>query len=152
MFSVIIKQILIEITVKFMDTKIIQRYRKKSQPQLLKIAQAFFNEYIRMRDKGQNCISCNDQFNQAGHYYPVGQYSALRFNEDNVHGQCLRCNYYMHGNLIEYRHKLKIKIGYERLQRLDELSRFNKRTPHSWDKITLIDIIQKYKAKIKELK
>jgi hypothetical protein len=134
-----------------MDSKIIQRYRKKSQPSLLKLAQKYFNEYIRLRDKGQKCISCNNDFQHAGHFYSAGSHSALRFNEDNVNGQCISCNYYKHGNLIEYRLNLENKIGTERLSKLDDLARINKRKSHKWDKITLIEIIETYKRKIKEL-
>lgn len=135
-----------------MESKIIQRYRKKSQPDLLKIAQKHFNEFIRLRDRGQRCISCNYDFQHAGHYYSAGSYPGLRFNEDNVHGQCISCNYYNHGNLTEYRFKLENKIGKERLNKLDRLSKQYKRKSHRWDKITLIDIIQTYKQKAKAIK
>lgn len=133
-----------------MESKIIQRYRKKSATQLKGIATTHFNKFIRLRDKGQNCISCDNQFNQAGHYYSGGHYSGLKFNEDNVNGQCLQCNYYKHGNLIEYRLKLEKKIGIERLNQLDELAKIYKRSSFKWDKITLIEIIEVYKEKNKQ--
>ena len=52
-----------------------------------------FHKFIRERDKDKPCISCGQYTTlQAGHFYSGGHYSALRFDEDNVHGQCLRCN------------------------------------------------------------
>lgn len=71
-------------------------------PKLIKKAQIAFNAYIRNRDKDKGCISCGGDVDHAGHYFSAGQYSALRFDETNVHGQCVGCNTYKHGNLIEY--------------------------------------------------
>jgi hypothetical protein len=66
-----------------------------SLPNLLKKAQTVFNAYIRLRDKDNGCISCNTgSVEQASHFYSAGQFTALRFNENNVHGSCLRCNYF----------------------------------------------------------
>ena len=133
-----------------MNSKIIQRYRKKSISQLKKIAETHFNKFIRLRDKGQSCISCNNQFNQAGHYYSGGHHSALKFNENNVNGQCIRCNYHLHGNLIEYRKRLINKIGIDKVEELDKLASYYKRLGYKWDKMVLIAKIEIYKKKCKE--
>ena len=132
-----------------MESKIIKRYRKKSVAQLRGIATVYFNRFIRLRDRNLPCISCNNDFNQAGHYYSGGHYSALKFNEDNVNGQCIRCNYHLHGNLIEYRLRLEKKIGLDRIKKLDEVAKIYKRTSFKWDKMTLIEIIETYKLKCK---
>lgn len=135
-----------------MESKIIKRYRKKSIPQLKKIATTHFNRYIRLRDKNNGCISCNTgQSDHAGHFYSGGHYPALKFNEDNVHGQCIQCNFYKHGNLIEYRLKLENKIGAGRLQQLDNKAKIYKRTSFKWSKMDLIHKIEAYKQKIKSL-
>jgi len=87
----------------------------------LKLAQAAFNAYIRERDKDRSCISCgtyNGKMN-AGHYMSVGSTPELRFNEDNVHKQCERCNTFYSGNLINYRIELINRIGEERVNRLE---------------------------------
>lgn len=72
----------------------------------IQICQKIFNTYIRLRDQYEPCISCGKTLVQkydAGHYFNAGGHPALRFDEDNVHGQCVRCNRDLHGNLIEYR-------------------------------------------------
>lgn len=89
----------------------------------LKKAERACNAYIRARDAGQGCISCGrhdaDVWN-AGHYVAVGANSTLRYDEDNIHLQCARpCNKDKGGNVIEYRKALRIKIGEERLARLE---------------------------------
>jgi len=84
---------------------------KKSIPQLLKLATIEFNLFIRNRDRlpGNRfyCPTCkkmksieiiNGKSNyQACHLFPAGHYPELRFNENNVFGGCLACNYYKHG-------------------------------------------------------
>ena len=71
-------------------------------PKLLKKAEKVFNAWVRERDRDKGCISCGGNVDHAGHYFSMGHHSALRFSEDNVHGQCVRCNVFLHGNLIEY--------------------------------------------------
>jgi len=88
----------------------------KSRSDWLREAQQVFNAYIRARDKGKPCISCdkpdNDQHQRhASHYRSVGACSALRFNTFNVHTSCATCNSVLSGNLIEYRIRLVKKIG-----------------------------------------
>lgn len=127
-----------------LDAKTIQKYSKYSVAKLKLLAQKYFNRFIRERDKGEQCISC-DSYNtsQASHFYSAGHYNSLRFNEDNVHLSCLRCNYFLAGNLIEYRKKLEKKIGSERLLALDKLAA-NKRA-FKYGKFELILLIEKYK-------
>lgn len=114
----------------------------------LQKTQSKFNEYIRLRDKDQVCISCGrSKIEHAGHYYPAGKYSSVRFNEDNVHGQCVSCNYFQHGNLIKYRVFLERRIGKDRLNLLDSEAT---RKIHKWSQTELIQIYEIYKAKIKD--
>lgn len=108
-----------------------------------------FNAYIRKRDVDLPCISCGTyKANKwdAGHFWAAGNYSFLRFNEDNVHKQCsANCNGFKSGNQNEYRINLIKKIGAERVQWLDD---------HRHDKLDLTIseikiLITKYKTKIK---
>jgi len=129
-----------------MTTAQINRYSKNTTPKLKIKAQNFFNAFIRERDKHNFCISCNNQkVEQAGHFYSAGHHNHLRFNEDNVHGQCLRCNYYLCGNLNKYRINLETKIGKERLAKLDFLGA--QKTAHKLDRFFLIEICEKYRKK-----
>lgn len=97
--------------------KAIIRETIKSKSDYMRELQRTFNKYIRLRDKGKPCISCGRPLRakyDAGHCYSVGAYPNLRFNEDNVHGQCVACNQHKHGNVSEYMINLPKRIGYER--------------------------------------
>lgn len=114
---------------------------------LKRIAVTHFHRYIRNRDKGKPCISCGNQTTlQAGHFYSAGQNPVVRFNEDNVHGQCLYCNYHQHGNLIPYQQNLIEKIGLERFEALGFKVKLSKQTGYKWDKYFLVEVIEKYRA------
>lgn len=96
----------------------------KPRSQWLKEAQAAFNAYIRARDEaaGLPCISC-DRHHQgswdAGHYLTVGARPELRFDEANVHRQCVPCNQHLHGNLVLYRIGLVKRLGSAEVERLE---------------------------------
>ena len=115
---------------------------KTTLPKLTTKAQKNFNAYIRQRDQELGCISCGAEVQHAGHYFSVGHYSALRFDEQNVHGQCLRCNNFLHGNLINYRFGLIARYGEDYTTRLENKSfvRFRK-----WSRQEIEEIILKYK-------
>jgi hypothetical protein len=133
-----------------MDSKTLKKYAAKSEAALKKIAQEWFNKYIRLRDKDEACISCKLVLGeQAGHFFSAGHYQALRFNEDNCHSQCVRCNYFLSGNLNKYRVNLEKKIGKESLMLLDLQAN---KSAHKWNRFELIEIIERYKFKCKQLK
>ena len=95
----------------------------KSKGEHTKEAQAAFNEWIRLRDRGLPCISCGttaDVQYAAGHYKPSGSNPALRFEPLNVHLQCNRnCNMAKSGNLGPYRIELIKRIGQHRVDWLE---------------------------------
>ena len=123
----------------------IQKYNKYTIPQLLKKATKVFNAFIRKRDEDQGCISCGSYGNlQAGHYYSAGHYPILAFNENNCNFQCVRCNMYLSGNLLEYRKNLIKKIGIAEVEKLDQIVARVKRTGYKHDRFKLIEIILKY--------
>lgn len=132
--------------------EILKKYEKYSIPELIKKAERKFNAYIRERDKRKPCVSCG-RFTtlQAGHYYSAGKYSALRFNDDNCHGQCQSCNYFKHGNLLEYRKELLNRIGEDKVNDLDIIASASKQNHFKWDRYYLIEVIEKYNRKSKEL-
>lgn len=116
---------------------------------LMKKAQKVFNEFIRLRDDDV-CISCEkplgDKYD-AGHYI-ASTYKVHTFNENNVHSQCVHCNQYQSGNLLEYRERLIEKIGSEAVWWLEN-------TKHDEYKPTreeLKQLIEEYKQKVKDLK
>jgi len=125
---------------------LITKYKQKTIPQLKAIAARHFHKFIRERDKKKPCISCGKYVAlQAGHYYSAGQYPSLRFSELNVHGQCLQCNYFKHGNLINYTHNIVDRIGALEFGELKLKADLSKRNRFKWDRFFLIEIIEKYK-------
>lgn len=122
-------------------------YRNKTVPQLIKIAVRHFHLYIRMRDQGQPCISCGSyNTSDASHYFSAGNHPATRFDENNVHLACRKCNYFLAGNLIPYRENLIEKIGLKKFELLEEKIQKSKKTGYKWDRFNLIELIEKYKA------
>ncbi len=122
----------------------------KTHKDWLKDLQRVFNTYIRTRDYGKPCISCNrmlrDNFD-AGHLFTVGAYPNIRFNEDNVHGQCVHCNQHLHGAVSEYMINLPARIGQERFDKLlSDRNISNKLTVSE-----IKDSISYYKMKTKEI-
>ena len=119
----------------------------KTANDYLKIAQQVFNKFIRVRDAGLNCISCDKPCKKenAGHYYSQGGHSAVRFDEDNVHLQCEACNTYLSGNLLNYQIGIEKRIGAQRLMELQGKAHETKK----WAKDELKQIIETYKQKLK---
>jgi hypothetical protein len=115
----------------------------------LKETQTIFNKYIRLRDQGLNCISCNKPplKKNCGHYFSSGGHSNVRFDEDNCHLQCEHCNTYLSGNLLNYQIGIQKRIGAQKLLELQERAHVTKK----WTIEELKEIIQTYKSKIKEL-
>jgi len=139
-----------------LEAKTIQKYKSKSVSSLIKIATRHFNKFIRLRDSDDDsfvCISCNQHKRltqlHAGHFYPAHNNNSVRFDEDNVHSQCIKCNTYLHGNLANYKDNLFKKIGKERFQKLQQKVGHEKRYGNRWDRIALIQIIETYKEKNK---
>lgn len=127
-----------------------------TKPELTKLAQKAFNDYVRLRDYGLKCISCNNPIAwdgektggvvDCGHYLSVGARVNLRFDEDNAHAQCKKCNNFLSGNAVNYRIGLVERIGLERVEALES----DHELKH-WSKDELREIAATYKAKLKLL-
>ena len=124
----------------------------QTKPQLVKKAQTAFNSYIRDRDVGKQCISCDKPLDggantfDAGHYRSVGSAPHMRFVEDNVHGQCKHCNNWLAGNHVEYRKRLLVRVGKMQLDLLESDSVLRKYTKEG-----LIEIARHYNAMARQL-
>jgi hypothetical protein len=114
---------------------------KKPLPKLLKDAQKVFNSFIRHRDKDKGCISCGGPVQHAGHFIAVGNSGFLRFNEHNVNGQCVKCNTFLHGNLLNYRKGMIKKYGEEVVDYLESHQYYTRKH----DRQELEEIINHYK-------
>lgn len=128
----------------------VRREKLKSRGDHLRETQQVFNEFIRLRDAHQPCISCDRHHKgkyDAGHYRSVGACPELRFDEDNVHKQCAPCNNHKSGDIVNYRINLVAKIGAERVARLEG--------PHEPLKLGIEEIKAlkaKYRALVREMK
>lgn len=111
-------------------------------------AQTIFNKYVRLRDNGNVCISCQKppRKKNAGHYLSRGAHPELRYHPLNCHLQCEHCNSFKSGNQTLYRSHLVEKIGHSNVDWLEG--------PHKPKRYTIDNLktIQKwYKRKIKRL-
>lgn len=115
----------------------------------MKQAQHAFNAWIRARDAHLPCISCGRKHEgayDAGHYLTVGARPELRFDEQNVHRQCVPCNQHLHGNLILYRVGLIARIGQAAVDRLE-----GPHPPRQLRRPDLIAIRDDYRARLKAM-
>jgi len=127
------------------------------KPELTKLAQKAFNDYIRARAYGKPCICCGNPIAwsdkkstggvcDAGHWLSIGARVNLRLNEDNCHAQRKYCNNQLSGNAANYRIGLVERIGLARVEALEsdhELKHYSKDQ--------LREIATKYKLMAKEL-
>ncbi|WP_438423244.1 recombination protein NinG [Aquimarina macrocephali] len=130
----------------------------QSIPNLLKEVKKVCHAYIKARDRQGNyaiCISCQNTFMadimQAGHFFKSELYSCVRFNENNINLQCEHCNCFEEGNLSMYEPNLIKKIGLESFIELQDTVDAYKRSFFKWDRSSLIEIIEYYKTKLKEV-
>ncbi|QDP65216.1 MAG: putative protein ninG [Prokaryotic dsDNA virus sp.] len=129
-----------------------QRMKKdlKTTSDYIKECQKWVNKYVRLRDQEQGCISCGTPLvgkYDAGHFFSAGGHGSVRFDEDNIHAQCVYCNQYEHGNLFYYHKNLITKIGIENFKRLELKS--NKIKKYTKDELRVI--IKTYKEKCAKL-
>jgi hypothetical protein len=118
-------------------------------------AQTAFNAYVRYRDRDLPCISCDATgshegiggYWDCGHFYSRGARRELSFNLWNAHKQCHRCNRYLSSNPQEYRRRLIIKIGIDRVDALEAYAVVR----HDIKYLRRIKQIFKSKLKIKRL-
>ena len=123
----------------------------KTKKDVKKDVERVVNEYIRERDKDQGCISCGVTtcypYFHAGHFVAVGANESIRFEPDNIHKQCAKCNTHGGGMYGPYRINLIKKIGLDRVEWLEG--------PHPVKKYTKEDLLVMklhYKQKLKDLK
>lgn len=131
----------------------IQRLQSRSLAWLKAKAKEAFHAHIRERDSHGHyfeCIACgmlkDKKQMQAGHFYPAGKYRSIEFDEVNVNGECIQCNYYSGDHLIGYKKRIIEKWGPDELTRLEIKAAHEKRKGFcKYTKHELIEIILKYK-------
>lgn len=107
--------------------------------------------YVRKRDEGKDCVSCGKAYEssfEAGHHYSAYSYLTLKFNLDNIHGQCKYCNRHLESNFDNYALRLPERIGQERYNKLVELAGIDKQFEKVWD----LENLKEIRNEIKKLK
>lgn len=89
-------------------------------------AQRLANKYARLRDQYENgyrCCTCGITKGKmdGGHFLPTSSYSAIRYNTNQIHQQCVGCNQFRHGMPKEYRTFMIEKYGDKYVEKLESL-------------------------------
>jgi hypothetical protein len=112
------------------------------------------SRFIRLRDSKNGYITCftcdiSVEFGEAhaGHFRH-GKNKVTYLMEDNIRGQCAKCNLYLDGNGEIYTLRLIDLIGRERVDELVELSKLE----HIWKRDELEQLKEYYKNKVESYK
>ena len=114
-----------------------------------------FGKFIRLRDKDHTgwavCCTCNRAISDgnvnAGHWISRG-FLPTRFDEHNVHAQCVHCNNWLGGRCDDHERFISNKYGSDEVNRLRDL----KLTPNFKYSIEdYLGMIALYKEKYKDL-
>ena len=136
------------------ETKV-RKEKLKDRRDYIREAKTAMHAYVRARDAGKQCISCDKWLPvesklgggfDAGHFRSVGSAKHLEFDERNIHGQCKHCNNYLAGNALEYRKGLIQRYGIEFVEGLE-----NDNEPRKLTIDDLKEIKSKYREKLKSL-
>jgi hypothetical protein len=105
-----------------------RKEKLKGRRDYIKEAKTAMHLFVRCRDAGKQCISCEKILPiesklgggfDAGHYRSVGSAKHLEFDERNIHGQCKHCNDYLKGNPIGYRLGLINRFNVEYVEAIE---------------------------------
>ena len=122
--------------------------KSKSVAQIKRKLDKLFSIWIRNRGvtwKGENvCFTCKKRAHwktlQAGHFVARWD-NNLRYDEENVHVQCMQCNVLKRGNMVVYAIEMRKKYGKGIIEKLYKRSQ----EPKNWKISELEDLIKKYK-------
>ena len=129
------------------ETKKIRTQKKADRERLQELkpktywadrAQRQVNRYVRLRDRGRPCISCQTPWRpdfQAGHWFTTKAHPELRYDLDNINAQCITCNHHKSGNAAEYRINLVERIGPERVDALESFKPSQRLTREDYQRI-----------------
>jgi len=124
--------------------------KKKAIKSLRSKAWGLQSEFVRKIADGK-CFTCGDRRNwkeqQAGHFIHG---DSLDFDIRNIHCQCVRCNHYLSGNLIEYTKKMLVLYGDEVIEELQRKKHASP-MPTCQQREFLEGIIKDYKRKLELL-
>lgn len=121
--------------------------KKKSIKTLQRTLDGVFSQYIRQRNAGSEgltaCVTCGKVLHwtlgHAGHFIKR-QHLAVRYDPRNAHFQCVQCNTYRGGNLIEYTLYMQKRYG---VKVVEELMRL-KNTTVKYTRSDFEELIEKF--------
>jgi hypothetical protein len=97
---------------KLADKKVADKWKEEKKEMVEKLKtigdyekdlQTEINALSRLIDTDCKCISCGNAGKpQAGHYHSRGKNTTIRFNLNNLHIQCYRCNVQLSANITGY--------------------------------------------------
>ncbi len=107
-----------------MREKSLKKKKEKSYGWWKKKLDALFSKYIRgkySRNGVAQCYTCDKKLPitkmHCGHFIPR-HYLATRWEEDNCRPQCVGCNLYGNGQILDFEEHLIKDIGLEKVQEL----------------------------------
>lgn len=110
-------------------------------------ADKYFAEYIRKRDADKPCITCGKRTSEkdCGHFISR-RFEAVRMDENNAHGQCIKCNRFEYGNQFEHGKKIDLMYGKGTSDSIFQKSKMLcKRSKYDYE-----EIAEYYRNKIKD--
>lgn len=121
--------------------------KPKSIAKLKKELDKVFNAFIRYRDFGMGCLACGESIKGGGHasHFYASTFTAVRWDERNVNLCCVKCNVFLHGNLLDYRKGMIQKYGHDVLEDLEAKKNQVFKLEREW----LIERIEHYKHLLK---
>lgn len=124
--------------------------KKPTRSKLVKKLDVLFSQWIRLSNADETgyciCVTCNNKFFwkeiQAGHFMSRKHYST-RWDENNVHPQCVACNLYRAGE----QYKFSVFLGQYQAEELylksQQLVKFSN--------VELQEMIDDYAERLKEI-
>lgn len=137
----------------------VREQKKMSISALTKTLDVVFSQYIRLRDCIETtwttthlkCFTCDAdvEYSKSQNMHFVWRaVKSLRYDEDNCHWWCMRCNVILHGNYLEYFVRMEKKYW---RKKVDEMI---SKKYEIW-KVTQEELLEKiayYKEKLKNIK
>lgn len=103
--------------------------KKLTIPALIRVLDVVFSRYIRLRDCIETtwtkhlmkCFTCDSllDFVKSQNMHFVGRaVKSLRYDEENCHWGCMRCNVILHWNYLEYFIRMEKKYGRDKVDEM----------------------------------
>ena len=101
-----------------------KEFNQNDKVYLKELAQKIVNQYARIKDekeRGYVCCTCGHSSGQmdGGHFLPTSSYSAIRYNTNQIHLQCKKCNRFNGGMPKEYRIFMINRYGLQYVEKLE---------------------------------